>query len=173
MRTPDQKQRGNKMNEQLKSNIKIEAIVSAAFNFFITGMIAALIHHKADTVATDLSAATDLLLTCLSTGILTALFSKASVKRAKTAGVIPAASGIMRFFSRLFRHPVLFGLLVGAAAAVGFAIPTILIFMLPGIMSIPFGLYVPLKCLFGALLGGGFTALEIYAGMCKADKNIE
>ena len=43
----------SQMNAKIKSYLKAEAIVAAAFNFFINGMIAALIYHKADRVSTD------------------------------------------------------------------------------------------------------------------------
>ena len=156
------------MNAQIKSYIKAEAVISAAFNLFINGMVAGLIHHKADAVATDpVSIAIDLFITCLSICILTALFSKASVKRSKTTGIMESKNKTMHLLSRLFRHTVLFGLCTGAVTAVVFYIPTALIFMLPGIMSIPFGVYVALKCLFASLLGGSVTALELYAGICK------
>jgi len=158
------------MNEQLKGYIKTEAVISAAFNFFINGMTAALIYHKADTVATDVvSIAVDLLITCVSICVLTALFSRASVKRTETAGILETKRRAIRFLSRLFRRPVLFGLFTGITAAVVIYIPTALIFMLAGIASIPFGVYVTLKCLFAALLGGGVTALELYSGICKTD----
>jgi protein-S-isoprenylcysteine O-methyltransferase Ste14 len=157
------------MNEQIKSYIKAESAISAAFNFFINGMIAALIYHKADAVATDaVSIAADLLITCVSIGVLTALFSKASVKRAKTAGMLETDHKVTRLMSRLFRHPVLFGVFAGITAAVILYIPTALLFMLPGILSMPFGFYVVLKSMFAALMGRVFTALELYAGMCKA-----
>ena len=158
------------MDKEITGYIKTEAIVSAAFNFFINGMAAALIHHKADTVATDpISIAIDLTATCMGTCIINALFSKASVRRTKTAGILEPGSRMIRFLSRLFRRPALFGVFTGFIAAVVFFIPTALIFMLPGIMSIPFGVYILLKCVFAALIGGGITALEIYAGMCKTD----
>ena len=158
------------MDGQLKGYVLSEAIISAAFNLFINGMVAALIYHMAETVATDpVSSAIDLLITCVSMGILTALFSRASVKRTKVVGIFEAPSGVMRFLSRLFCRPVFFGLVVGMVVAVVVYIPTVLILALPGILAIPFGIYVTLKCLFAAVLGGGIVALELYAGMCKVE----
>ena len=157
------------LSKEIKNYIRAEATVAAAFNFFINGMAAALIHHKADRVATDpVSIAIDLFVTCLSICVLTALFSRASIKRTKTAEIIEPASGVLRFFSKLFRHPILFGAVTGGCAAVFIYIPTALFFSLLGIMSIPFAIYITLKCVFAAVLGGGITALELYAGMCKA-----
>ena len=156
------------MNEQIKSYIKTESAISAAFNFFINGMAAALIYHKADIVPTDIvSIAIDLLISCVSICVLTALFSKASVKRTKTLGILETERKAVRFISRLFRRPAVFGVLAGMASAVIIYIPTVLFFVLTGTLSIAFGLYVVLKSLFAALAGGVITALELYAGMCK------
>ena len=53
------------MSNELKSYLKTEMIIAAAFNLFINGMVAALIHHKADYVPTDvISIAIDLTATC-------------------------------------------------------------------------------------------------------------
>ncbi|MCL2709188.1 MAG: hypothetical protein FWF03_08755, partial [Defluviitaleaceae bacterium] len=130
------------LSNEIKNYIKAESTVAAAFNFFINGMAAALIHHKADRVATDpVSIAIDLFVTCLSICVLTALFSRASVKRTKTAGIIESASGVQCLLSKLFRRPILFGAVTGGCAAVSAYIPTALIFTLPGITSIPFAIY--------------------------------
>ena len=142
--------------------------IAAAFNFFINGMVAALIHHKADYVATDaISIAIDLACTCLFTFILTALFCRASVKRTKTIGILETKNRFIRFSSRLFRRPALFGLVMGIIAAVVLFALTAMLFALLGIAALPFGVYVILKCAFAALLGGGATLLELYSGMCR------
>lgn len=157
------------MNKEIKAYIKTEAIIAAAFNFFINGMVAALIHHKADTVATDaISIAIDLTATCLLIFILTAFFSRASLKRTKKESVLENGSRMIRFLSRLLRHPALFGMLMGIAAAIVLFALTTQIFSLLSIGTLPFGVYVALKCVFSAILGGGATALELYLGMIAA-----
>ena len=158
----------NKMNKELKIYIKTEMIIAAAFNFFINGMVAALIYHKADYVPTDvISIAIDLTATCLFTFIISALFCRASVRRTKTAGILETKSRFMRFLSKLFRRPVLFGAVTGLVAAAVLWIVTAPLFALLGITALPFGVYVALKCVFAALLGSGVTLLELYSGMCK------
>jgi hypothetical protein len=150
--------------------IKIHAIISAAFNFFINGMIAALIHHKADTVSADTAdIAIDLIITCISIFILTALFSGANVRQANTAGTLETASRTIRFLSGLFRRPILFGVLLGIVAAVFFFGITAPVFALLKIRTLPFGVYVALKCAFTALLGGAAAALDMYVGMCNSN----
>ena len=157
------------MNVEIKSYIKAEAIVAAAFNFFINGMIAALIYHKADIVPTDaISIAIDLTATCLLLFILTALFCRASVRRTKTAGALKIGSRIVNFLSKLFVRPVLFGALAGIFAAFVLFTLTAPLFAVLGISTLPFGVYVALKCVFTSLLGGGVTAFELYLGMVAA-----
>ena len=166
------------MNKELAAYIKAEAIISGAFNFFINGMAAALIHHKADSVAVDpVSLAIDLFITCMSICILTALFSKASLKRTlnepegrsfqstKTTGILTDGPALIRFLSRLFRCTILFGVVLGAMTAVAAFALTASFFTLLSITEIPFGVYVAVKCIFCTLLGGGMSALELYSGM--------
>jgi len=156
------------MNNELKSYLKTEMIIAAAFNFFINGMCAGLIHHKADNVATDIiSIAIDLTATCLFTFIISAMFCKASLKRTKTAGILETKNRFMRFSGKLFQRPVLFGAVMGVAAAAVLWVLTASLFMLLGIYALPFGLYVALKCIFAAFLGGGVALLELYSGMCR------
>ena len=155
------------MNKEIKSYLKAEMIVAAAFNFFINGMVAGLIHHKADYVATDvISIAVDLTCTCLFIFMITALFCRASLRRTKTLGILETKSRFMLFASRLFSRPFLFGLVMGLVTAAILFAPVALLFLLLGIYAIPFGLYVALKCAFAALLGGGVTLFELYSGMC-------
>ena len=157
------------MNKEIKGYIKAEAIVAAAFNLFINGMLAALIYHKTDYVpAGAVSILIDLAFTCLLIFILTALFSRASVKRTKTIGVLETGNRMIRSMSKLFRRPVLFGLVMGVITAVILSALTVPVFVLLGIEYLPFGVYIVLKCVFTALLGGGATVLELYAGMCKS-----
>jgi hypothetical protein len=40
------------------------------------------------------------------------------------------------------------------------------------IRALPFGVYVALKCVFAALLGGAAAALEMYVGMFKPRKRL-
>ena len=157
------------MNVEIKSYLKAEAIVAAASNFFINGMIAALIYHKADRVSTDtVSIAIDLVLTCLLTFTITALFCRASVRRTKTAGILKTGNRIVRFLSRLFNRPVLFGVLTGLVVAIASFTLTAPLFALLGIQTLPFGVYITLKCIFSALLGGSVTVLELCSGMIAA-----
>lgn len=77
------------MNRELIAYLRAQAIIAAAFNFFIGGMIAALIYHKADFVPTD-AVVIDLTITCLLTFAITTPFCRAGLRRDKTGGVIPA-----------------------------------------------------------------------------------
>jgi len=154
------------MNKELAAYLRAEAIVSAAFNFFINGMVAALIYHKADWVPTDaVSTAIDLFITCLFISTIGTLFCAASLRRTKTEGILTPKNSLMRRLSRLFRHPALFGLLLGALTAAVLSVLTAAAFMLLGIRAIPFGGYVLLKSVFSALLGGGGALLAMRAGM--------
>ena len=116
-----------------------------------------------------ISIAIDLTATCLFTFIISALFCRASLKRSKTTGIIETKSRFMRFSSKLFRRPVLYGAAMGIIAAAVLWGLTASLFMLLGIYAFPFGLYVALKCVFAALLGGGVAFLELYSGMCEAN----
>lgn len=158
------------MNEEIRMYLSIEMKVAAAFNFFINGMVTALIYHKADTVPADtVSIAVDLSLTCLFTFIVSAFFNKASLRRTKTAGILEAPNPAIRGLSRLFRRPVLFGALLGfstAAVLFGLVAP---VFAFLGLTELPFGLYITLKTISCALLGGGVALIGLYAGMCKVE----
>jgi len=155
------------MNE-LKAYLQIEATVSAAFNFFISGMIAALVYHKADTVPVDgVSLAIDLLITGILTFSLTAFFSTSSLRRTKTAGILQTGNRIFLFLNRLLKLPCLFGLFMGVAAAILFFIPFSFLTTLFQIRTLPFGCYMILKTIFCTLLGGSATLLELYSGMCR------
>lgn len=158
------------MDKEIKAYLSIEMKVAAVFNFFINGMVIALIYHKADMVPTDtVSLAIDLTLTCLFTFIVSAFSNRASLRRTKTAGILDAPNSVTRRLSRLFRRPVLFGTLLGffaAAVLFGLAAP---VFALLGLKELPFSLYITLKTVFCALLGGGVTLIELYAGMCRAE----
>lgn len=156
------------MDKEIKTYLRLETTVSAAFCFFINGMIAALIYRKADFVPADtVSITADLTITCLLTAILSAYFSRASLRRTKAAAILDARNPAIRRLSRLFRRPALFGILVGFGIAVLFFVLIAPASALLGVNTVPFGLYFTLKTVFSALLGGGLTLLELYAGMHK------
>lgn len=158
------------MNQEIKAYLSLQTKVSAAFSFFISGMVVALIYHKADNVPTDtVSLAIDLIITCLLTFILNALFSKANLKSSKTEGILESKNKMIKRLSRLLRRPVLFGILTGFAATVVLFVLMAPVFVLLDLKTIPFGSYVALKTIFCALLGGGSTLFNLYAGMCKAE----
>ena len=161
---------GELLNKEIKEYINIEIKAAAAFNFFISGMITALIYHKADTVPTDtVSIAIDLTITCLLTFIISAFFNRASLRRTKTAGILDAPNRVIGYLSRLFRRPVQFGALLGFSTAIilfGLVAP---VFALLGLKELPFSLYITFKTVFCALLGGGVTFIELYSGMCRAE----
>jgi len=156
------------MKREIRSYIKAEAVISGVFNFFINGMAAALIYHKADYIPADITGfAIDQFIICMSIGILTALFSKASLKRTKLSETQTDGGILPCFLSRLLRRAVLFGVLFGLVTfLVTFAL-TVSIFTLFSITEIPFGIYIPLKCSFFALLAAGATALELFSGIHK------
>jgi hypothetical protein len=158
------------MNKELMAYLGLEAKVSAAFNFFINGMISALIYHKADFVPADnISLAIDLLLTCLLMFILTALFSTASLRRTNTIGILEPGNKAIRKLSRLFRRPILFGLLMGmATAAVLFALAAP-VFALLGVKTFTFSAYIALKAVGCALLGGTVTMTALYLGLFRVE----
>ena len=158
------------MNGQLKAYFRVQAVIAAAFNFFINGMIAGLIYHAAAEVPTNIiSIAIDLIITCLLTFTITAFFVRAGLKSTKTAGILPPANRFARFLARLFRAPLGFGVLMGLIVGVALFIVIGPAFTLAGISTLPFYIYVPAKSLFSMLLGSGVTIIEMYAGMRKTE----
>ncbi|MEN6623727.1 MAG: hypothetical protein ABFD50_19535 [Smithella sp.] len=158
------------MNKELMAYLGLEAKVSAAFNFFINGMISALIYHKTDLVPVDyISLAIDLILTCLLMFILTALFSTASLRRTNTIGILPQGNNAIRKLSRLFRRPVLFGLLMGMATAAFLFVLTAPALALIGVKNLSFGTYIALKATGCALLGGTVTMTALYLGLFRVE----
>lgn len=156
------------MHDEIRAYLRLEARVAAAFNFFISGMIIALIYHQADTVATDaVSIGIDLAITCLLIFTVSAFFCRASLRRTKTAGILEPPHPSVRYLSRLFRRPLRFGFWLGLVTAAALFAVTAPILVLLGFQSVPFGLYVALKTLFCALLGGGVAWAELYLGMCR------
>ncbi len=158
------------MNGELTAYLRLQAIVAAAYNFFIMGMVAGLIYHKADFVPADpLSIAIDLTITCLSAFAISMPFSRASLRRDKTAGILPAESRPARLLARLFRRPVLFCVSFGLGTALLAFVLTAPLLTLAGVTAVPFYLYVTLKCVFGAALGVFISSVLLYAGMCRAE----
>lgn len=156
------------MNEDIGSYLKIEANVAAAFNFFINGMIGALIYHQADWVPVDpVSVAIDHTITCLLTFTLTALFCTASLKRTKTAGILEQGKQKIRRLSRLFKHPLLFGILLGLLSSAVLCTLIAPLFALLGLKAVPFGWYIAVKTTFCTLLGYGATLTDLYVGLCR------
>ena len=154
------------MDQEIRAYVRLEARVSGAFSFFINGMVAALIYHKADTVPFDsVSIAADLLVTCVLMVTLTAYFARASLERTGTSGIYKSDSRFLRSTSLLFRRRFLFGPLAGILVA----IPCfLLIAPVPALLHmerISFGGYIVFKTSFTAVLGYSLTRLELYAGM--------
>ena len=158
------------MNRELAVYMRIQASVSAAFSFFIGGMVAALDYHKADFVPTDATSTTiDITITCLLTFAIIAPFCRASLHRDKTWGVITAKAPPARLLAWLFRRPVLLIVSLGLGAALILFALTALFFALLGVTAVPFYLYVLLKSMFSAMLGAFATCMVLFAGMCGAE----
>lgn len=157
------------MNGELAVYLRLQAALAAAFNFFIGGMIASLIHHKADFVPADAVTTTiDLTITCLLTFAITTPFCRASLRRDKTGGVLAAKTPSARLLARLSRRPVLFCLFLGLGAALILSALTASLFALLGVAALPFYPYVALKSVFSAALGAFAACALLYAGMCRA-----
>ena len=91
------------MNRELAVYLRIQASVTAAFSFFIGGMAAALIFHKADFVPADaVSIAIDITITCLLTFAITTPFC-----REACAEIKPGRHGLCTPCRPGFRRPVL------------------------------------------------------------------
>jgi hypothetical protein len=158
------------MTRELTSYLRIQAIICAAFNFFIGGFIAALIYHQADFVPTDaVSISIDIMITCLLTFLITTPFCRSSLRRDKTGGILVAKSAAARWLSGLSRHPILMCLLLGVCTALILSIPVILLFMILRVSAVPFYLYIVLKCLFCAAMGVYVTVTVLFAGMLRPE----
>lgn len=156
------------MNRELFVYLRLQATIAAAFNFFIGGMIAALIFHQADSVPTDvISIAIDITATCLLTFAITTPFCRASLRRDKTGGVLAVNTLMERLLARLSRRPVLLCVLLGLSAAAIFSALTACFFSLLGVTAVSFYLYIGLKSMFCAVLGAFVTFTVLYAGMCR------
>ena len=157
------------MTEEIKAYLRLEAVVTAAFNFFINGMIAAMIYHKAEWVPADtMSLAIDLTLTCFMTSAITITFCRASLRRTKTESILETKNPLLRRLGRIARRPVLFGASMGLMTLLVLFALVVPAFTLLKISALPFGVYIVLKSLFAALLGAFVTLTALYAGMHKA-----
>lgn len=154
------------MTRELLNYLRLQATISAAFNFFIGGMIAALIYHKADIVPTDaISTTIDITITCLLTFSITTPFCRISLRRDKTGGVLAVKNLPARLLARLFYSPVLMCGSLGICVALILSALTALIFSLLHVVAMPFYTYIALKSLFCAVLGAFVTCTVLYAGM--------
>lgn len=154
------------MNQEIRAYVRLEARVSGAFSFFINGMVAALIYHKADTVPFDAAGiAVDLLVTCVVMVTLTAYFARASLRRTGTSGIFKSDSRFLRTTSLLFSRRFLFGPLAGILVAVLCFLLIAPVPVLLHVERISFGAYMVFKTGFTAVLGYSLTRLELYAGM--------
>jgi len=157
------------MNRELAVYLRIQASVSAAFGFFIGGMIAALIYHNADFVPADaISTTIDITITCLLTFAITTPFCRASLHRDKTWGVLTARTPQARLLVRLSRRPVLLIVSLGLCVALILSSLSALLFALLGVTAVPFYLYVVLKSMFSAMLAAFASCAALCAGMCGA-----
>jgi hypothetical protein len=135
------------MNRELTAYLRLQAIVAAAYNFFIVGMIAGLIYHKPDFVlTTPVSIFIDQMLTCLFAFIISLPFSRASLRRDKVGGILPVKTRLARLLAWLFRRPVLLCVSFGFGTALLVFALTAPFMSLLGMTAIPFYLYVALKC---------------------------
>lgn len=156
------------MNRELIAYLRLQAVIAAAFNFFISGMIAGLIYHKADSVPTDpISVAVDITITCLLTLAITTPFCRASLRRDRTGGVLAAATTQARLMAWLSRHPVLLCVSLGLSVALILSALAVPFFTLLGVTAMPFFLYAALKSVFSAGLGALATCALLCAGMYR------
>jgi hypothetical protein len=156
------------MNRELAAYLRTQATIAAAFNFFIGGMIAALIYHKADFVPTDvISIAIDLGVTCLLTFAITTPFCRASLRRDKTGGILAAKTPSARLLAWFFRAPVLMCAVFGLCAAIVLFALAAPVFALLNISAMPFYPYIMLKSVFSATLGALVTCTVLYGGMLQ------
>jgi hypothetical protein len=158
------------MNSELAAYLRLQAIIAAAYNFFINGMVTALLYHKADFVPADAtSIIIDITVTCMLTFAITTFFCRASLRRDKVGGILTAKTSPERLLARLFTRPVLLCASFGLCAALILSVLTVSFTALLGITVVPFYLHVALKSVFSAALGAFATCMVLYAGMCRAD----
>lgn len=162
------------MKSELAVYLRIQAAISAAYNFFISGMIASLIYHKADFVKTDaLSIAVDLMITCIMTFAITTPFCRMSLRRDKTKGVLADKTHPARLFVWFFNRPLLLCAIFGLGSALILFVPAAALFALLSVKEIPFYFYILLKSVFCAALGAFATCSVLYTGMCSDDPSQE
>ena len=158
------------MTEEFKKYIRFESLVAAVFNFLLNGMIIGLIYHNTNVVPMSVAnISMDIALTCLLMFILCPLFCCASLRRTKTAGILDSGIRLLRWLSRLLQRPFLYGFTLGIFATIIFSTLAVTLFILYGVYTMPFSLYLILKVLFTALLGGSITALTLCAGMHRVE----
>lgn len=156
------------MNHELSAYVRIQAIITAAFSFFITGMVTALIYHQADFVPTDaISLVIDLLITCLLTYAITSPFARASLRRDKVGGLIEAKSSFDRLLARLYRRPFWLSALLGVCTFLTLSVLFVTLFALISLEQVPFYPYVMLKSVLGSVLGAFVTVTVLYSGMLR------
>ncbi|MDD4097069.1 MAG: hypothetical protein PHP22_12605 [Oscillospiraceae bacterium] len=158
------------MTKELTSYLRLQALICAAFNFFIGGFIAALIYHRSDSVPTDaVSISIDITITCLLTFLITAPFCRSSLRRDKTGGIIDAKSDATRLLSKLSRRPVTLCLLFGAITALILSALLVPLFLILRVSEVPFYFYIALKSLFCAAMGAYVTVVVLFAGMLRTE----
>ena len=159
------------MKREVAGYLRLQATVAAAFNFFIGGMIAALIYHKVDFVPTNaFNIAIDITITCLLTFAITTPFCMLSLRRDKTGGVLVAKTPLTRLFAWLSSRPALLCIsLALCAALILFALAASLLAFL-NVTAMPFYLYIVLKSIFSSVLGASATYTMLCAGIYGESK---
>jgi len=155
------------MSRELASYLRLHAVIAAAFNLFIGGLIASLLYHKADVVPTDpVSIAIDLLITCLLTFAISTPFCRASLRRDGTGGVLSMNSPPARLLAWLFYRPAIMSVSLGICVALALFALLASLFTLLGVTDMPFYPYIAFKSALCAALGAFATVTMLYAGMC-------
>ena len=158
------------MNKDLAAYLRMQAIITAVLNFFIGGMIAALIYHQAVLVPADsVSVAIDIMITSFLTFSITAPFARASLRRDKTGGVIEAKSSAAFMLSRLSHRPLLMCILIGTCTIFLLSVSAVSLLSLLHVTSLPFYIYVAVKSFFCAALGAFVTGTVLYTGMLRTE----
>jgi len=157
------------MSRELYYYLRFQAVISASFNFFINGMIAALIYHNADFVVTDaISVTIDITVTCLLIFTITAPFCRASLRRDKTGGLLAAENLPARMLAGLSRYPVLLSVSLSLCTALILSTLAVSFLALLGVSAVPFYLYIALKSVLSAMIGAFATYVLLIAGMYKS-----
>lgn len=156
------------MNKELVAYFRLQAIIAAAYNFFISGMISGLIYHKVDFVKADtISIAIDITITCLLTFFISTPFSRASLRRDKIEGIFTVKTPLARLLAWLYRYPVLLCVVLSLCTSLILSVLTAMFLSLLGVNAVPFYSYVAFKSVLCAVLGTFATCVVLYAGMCR------